>query len=573
MSAEERPTPRVNGLAGALRMLAPRWPMLALATVTIVAFTGASLARPIAIQRALDEGVAKGDRAALFAACAAFVGLLLAVYVFQAASTYLVNRVGQDFLFDLRMRLFEHYQRMSLAFFGRENAGRLVARMTSDVTTVNDVLNNGFLVVVQSTLTLLGASIILLTMSVRLSLAVALILPPLIIATAIFRVYSDRAYHRVRERIADVMVHMQETFSGLRVVQAFAREQKNRERFGEINERNFEANVYTVKLSSLYFPFVEFLRGAAIGLILYFGGRQVAGDAVTVGTVAAFVFYLEFIFQPIQNLSQVFDMVQDVPEPERPARVEPPLEGRIELQGVMFGYDPARPVLRDIDLCIEPGQHVVLVGPTGAGKSTLAKLITRMYDPTAGTVRIGGHDLRTLRAADLRRTVTMVPQEGFLFTGSIRENILFGRPGATDAEVRAACERLGIDGFIRSLPNGYETMVSFRGSRLSEGEKQLVSIARAFLADPPVLVLDEATSSLDPQTEEQVERALRTLLEGRTSVVIAHRLSTAEHADRILVVDGGRVVEDGTHAELLRRGGYYTALYRQWVAGRAARSA
>jgi len=590
VSAATPGTARVNGLAGALRMLAPRWPTLLLATLTIVAFTAASLARPLAIQHAIDEGVAKGDRGAIAAAAAAFFVLLVAVYVFQAASTYLVNRVGQDFLFDLRMRLFTHYQRMSLAFFGRENAGRLVARMTSDIQTMNDVLNNGFLVVVQSTLTLAGATVILLVLSVRLSLAVALILPPLIVATAIFRIYSSRAYDRVRERVADVMVHMQETFSGLRVVQAFAREQKNRERFGEINERNFEANVYTVKLSSLYFPFVEWLRGVAIGLILYVGGRQVAGDAVTVGTVAAFVFYLEFIFQPIQNLSQVFDMVQsanaalgkifgilaiepDVPEPAEPARVTGPLAGRIAFERVTFGYDPARPVLRDIDLVIEPGQHVVLVGPTGAGKSTLAKLITRMYDPTEGTVRIGGYDLRTLRTADLRRTVTMVPQEGFLFTGSIRENILFGRPEATAAEVEAACARLGIDAFIRSLPNGYETLVSFRGSRLSAGEKQLVSIARAFLADPPVLVLDEATSSLDPHTEEQVERALRALLEGRTSVVIAHRLSTAEHADRILVVDGGRIVEDGRHDELIRRGGYYAALYRQWVAGRAARTA
>ncbi len=590
MSEREAGTPKVNGLAGALRMLAPQWPLLLVATVTIVLFTVASLARPLAIQYALDEGVAAGDRRALLLACGAFLGLLLAVYAFQGASTYLVNRAGQAFLFALRMRLFEHYQRMSLAFFGRENAGRLVARMTSDVTTVNDVLNNGFLVVVQSTLTLVGATVILLTLSVRLSLAVALILPPLIAATAIFRVYSNRAYLRVRERIADVMVHMQETFSGLRVVQAFAREQKNRERFGEINERNFEANVTTVRLSSLYFPFVEWLRGVAIGLILYFGGRQVAGDAVTVGTVAAFVFYLEFIFQPIQNLSQVFDMVQsanaalgkifgvlaiapDVPEPERPVEVRGPLPGRIELERVTFGYDPARPVLREIDLRIEPGEHVVLVGPTGAGKSTLAKLMTRMYDPTAGVVRIGGHDLRTLRTADLRRTVTMVPQEGFLFTGSVRENILFGRPDATDAEVAEACKRLGIDGFIRSLPNGYETLVSFRGSRLSAGEKQLISMARAFLADPPVLILDEATSSLDPHTEEQVEAALQRLLEGRTSVIIAHRLSTAEHADRVLVVDGGRIVEDGPHAELVRRGGYYAALYRQWVAGRAVRTA
>lgn len=345
-----------------------------------------------------------------------------------------------------------------------------------------------------------------------------------------------------------------------------------------------------MKLSALYFPFVEWLRGAAIGLILYFGGRQVAGDAVTVGTVAAFVFYLEFIFQPIQNLSQVFDMVQsanaaltkifgvlatepDVPEPEHPAQVRGPVEGRIEFEGVTFGYDPARPVLHGVNLVIPPGQHVVLVGPTGAGKSTLAKLMTRMYDPTAGRVRIGGYDLRTLRAADLRRTVTMVPQEGFLFTGSVRENIVFGRPGATDEEVAEACRRLGIEGFIRRRPHGLETLVSFRGSRLSAGEKQLISIARAFLADPPVLVLDEATSSLDPATEEQVEAALRKLLEGRTSVVIAHRLSTAEQADRVLVVDGGRIVEDGTHAELVARGGYYAALYRQWVAGRTVKSA
>ncbi|WP_322797417.1 ABC transporter ATP-binding protein [Tepidiforma sp.] len=590
MSAVETTAKRVNGLGGALRLLAPRWRWLAAATVTIVLFTGASLAKPLAIQYGLDHGVAEGDGRALALAGAAFLGLLVMAALFQGASTYLVNRVGQDFLFDLRMRLFTHYQRMSLAFFGRENAGRLVSRMTSDVTTVNDVLNNGFLVVVQSLLTLVGATVILVTLSVKLSLAVAFILPPLVVATAIFRVYSNRAYGSVRERIADVMVHMQETFSGLRVVQAFGREQKNRERFGEINERNFAANVYTVKLSALYFPFVEWLRGAAIGLILYFGGRQVAGDAVTVGTVAAFVFYLEFIFQPIQNLSQVFDMVQsanaalakifgvlatepDVPEPERPAEVRGPVEGRIELAGVTFGYDPGRPVLHGVNLVIPPGQHVVLVGPTGAGKSTLAKLMTRMYDPTAGTVRIGGYDLRTLRSEDLRKTVTMVPQEGFLFTGSVRENIVFGRPGATDEEVAEACRRLGIDGFIRRLPHGLETMVSFRGSRLSAGEKQLISIARAFLADPPVLVLDEATSSLDPATEEQVERALKKLLEGRTSVVIAHRLGTAAQADRVLVVVGGRIVEDGTHAELVARGGYYAALYRQWVAGRAAKSA
>jgi len=585
---------RTNGLAGAMRMLAPRWPAIAVAVGAIVIYTFASLARPLVIQYALDSGVGTGGHGGsgekLALAGAVFFALLVLVYVFQGLSTYLVSKIGQDFLRELRIRLFSHYQRMSLAFFGRENAGRLVARMTSDVATVNDVLNNGFLMVVQSTLTLAGATVILFVLSWKLSMTTALILPPLIVATFIFRVYSARAYGSVRERIADVMINMQESFSGLRVVQAFAREEQNMERFGAINERNFWANVNTVRISAVFFPFVEWLSAVGIGIILYFGGRLVAGDAVTIGTVTAFVFYLEFIFQPIQNLSQVFDMVQsagaalnkifgilgiepDVPEPETPAVLAAPLAGRIALENVTFGYDPARPVLRNITTTIEPGQHIVLVGPTGAGKSTLAKLMTRFYDPVGGSVSIDGYDLRTLANSDLRRSVTMVPQEGFLFTGTIRENILFGRPDASDEDVEAACRTLGIDEFVNSLPHGYDTMVSFRGSRLSAGEKQLVSIARAFLADPPVLILDEATSSLDPATEEQVEEALRRLLKGRTSVVIAHRLSTAEHADRVMVVDQGAIVEDGAHRELVAKGGYYSALYRQWTAGRTVRIA
>lgn len=587
MSGErgEAPERTANGLKGAAGMLATSWRSMLLAVASIILFTGGSLAKPLVIQFALDHGVATRNSHNLVIAAAIFAALIVVIYVFQAISTYTVNRIGQDFLRALRIRVFAHLQRMSLSFYGRENAGRLVSRMTADIQTLTDVLNNGFLMLVQSTLTLAGAIIILIILSWELALVTALILPPLLIATAVFRIASRKAYNAVRERIADVLIHMQETFSGLRVVQAFAREQHNMDRFGAINERNFEANVKTIRISAMYFPVVEWLGGFGIGLILYFGGRFVAGGDVTVGTVAAFVFYLDFIFQPIQNLSQVYDMVQgasaalnkifgllevepDVAEPEVPAALPQRVQGRIALQDVEFAYKPGQPVLRDVDIVIEPGQHVVLVGPTGAGKSTLAKLMTRFYDPTEGHVLLDGHDLRDISSEELRRHLTMVPQEGFLFSGTIRENILFGRPWATPEEVEHACRTLGIHAFVLSLPEGYDTYVSFRGSRLSAGQKQLVSIARAFLADPPVLILDEATSSLDPATEGMVEEALRKLLRGRTSVVIAHRLSTAEHADRILVVDAGRIVEDGPHAQLLAVGGYYSALYRQWTQGR-----
>ncbi|MEX2159679.1 MAG: ABC transporter ATP-binding protein [Dehalococcoidia bacterium] len=578
----ERATPRVHSLRGAAKMLALRWPWLVLATVSLCLLALSSLLRPLVIQHAIDNGLFEDDTSVIWQSSAIFVVLAIGAYVFQGLSTYLISWIGQAFIRDLRVRLFTHLQRLSMSFYDRENSGRLLARMSADTIAVTDLISNAFLMVTQSLLLLIGTVIILVLLSWQLSLVALVVLPPLLIATAIFRVYSEHAYDAVRDRIADVLVHMQESFAGMRVVKAFGRERHNMDRFGEINEANFTANLRTVRISAIYIPFIELLSGVGIGLILYFGGRGVLGEQVTVGTIAAFVFYLNFIFQPIQQLSQFYDQLiagtaalnkifallavePAVREPLRPASLPADVDGRIEFEQVTFGYDASNPVLHDVSLTIPAGQRVALVGATGAGKSTIARLTLRFYDPTRGRVLLDGVDLRELGFADLRRSIVMVPQEGFLFSGTVRDNIRFGRPDATDDEVREACERIGIADFVTSLPESYETLVSYRGSRLSAGEKQLVSLARAFLADPAVLILDEATSSLDPGTEALVERAVQTLLSTRTSMVVAHRLSTAEHADRILLVDGGRVVEDGRHDALVAQDGLYAKLYRQWA--------
>jgi ATP-binding cassette, subfamily B, bacterial len=579
---ERPPRARAASLQEAIKMMSPRWPIIIVATLSVCLLAGTFLARPIVIQHAIDSGLLSRNGRAIAAASVIYGILALSAYFLQAVATYTVALVGQGFVRDLRVRLFSHLQRLSMSFFDTESSGRLVSRMTADMVALTEILSFGAVAVVQALLLLCGTFVILFILSWQLSLVSLLVIPPLVMATTIFRLHSSRAYEAVRDRIADVLIHMQESFAGIRVVQAFARERRNVERFGAINEQNFEANALTARLSSMYIPFVEWLGGAGVGIILYFGGRGLFGQAPSVGTVVAFIFYLNFIIQPIQQLSEVFDRLQsgiaalnkvfglltvepevrEVPDPET---LTEPVRGRIDFEAVTFGYAADNHVLHDVNVTIEPGQKVALVGATGAGKSTLAKLSIRFYDPTHGRVLLDGHDLRQLSFENLRRTSVMVPQEGFLFSGTIRDNILFGKPDASDEEIERSCRALGVHGFITSLPDGYETAVSYRGSRLSMGEKQLVSLARAFLADSHVLILDEATASLDPGTALLVESAMRRLLEGRTSIIVAHRLSTAEQADRVLVVDRGRVIEDGHPEDLLQRDGAYAALHRRWA--------
>ena len=595
-------------LRRAAGLLRPQRAAVAAAVAVMVASTLATLAGPALVRYGIDRGLRRGDAGALNLAAGAYLGVALVGLGLSRAQALLVARVGEGFLRDLRVRVFEHIQSMSLAFFDREPTGRLVARMTSDVDALSELVQMGLVTFVTSALLLGFTVVVLVGMSPLLALVCLVGLPVVAAASVRFQRRSNRIYLDVRDRVATTMASLQEGLAGVRVTQAFGREEDQIRRFADANSAQLGAQVASTAVAARYFPVVELAGVGTTAAVLGAGGLLVQRGLVTVGTVAAFVLYVANLFEPVQQLSQLFNTVQSAgaslaklfglldttsPVRERPGAVDLPARGALTARGVGFSYRAGAPakdaargagapaedaargagapakdmVLSGVDLAVAPGERLALVGPTGAGKSTLAKLLARLYDPTEGTVAFAGVDLRDATLASLRRRIVLVPQEGHLFQGSILDNVRLGRPEASDEEVRAALAAIGVAERFEALPEGLSTEVRERGSRLSAGERQLVSLARAALADPEVLVLDEATSSLDPGTEAEVEAALAALTEGRTTVVIAHRLTTAERADRVAVVDAGGLAELGTHDELVARGGRYAALFASWTAG------
>jgi ATP-binding cassette, subfamily B, bacterial len=562
-----------------MRMLAPYRMQIALVAIVLIAQVGTLLAGPALVRYGIDQGLRANDAGALNLAVVCYLVMAFAGLVLGRLAILLVARIGEAFLRMLRKRLFSHVMSLSLDFFEREKTGKVVSRMTSDIDAMQELISQGLVLFVQNIFLFAGAVIVVVLMSWQLAAGVLIIVPPVYFASRWFRRVSNLAYLTVRDRIATNLTTLQESLEGVRVVQAFGREDAFTRRFERTNEDQYEANVETVRISAKYFPIVEFAGVAGTAVIIGWGGYLSSRDVVTVGTVAAFVLYLNNLFEPVQQLSQLYNTVQAAgaalskifgvldTKPtiaERPGAVDLPAHGEVEVRDVTFGYG-SEPVLHDVTLRIGAGERVALVGPTGAGKSTLAKLIARFYDPREGVVCVDGVDLRDATLDTLRERVVVVPQEGFLFAGTLRDNVRIGRPEAGDAEVEEALRALGLLDRFRAFPEGLGTEVRERGSRLSAGERQLVSLARAALADPAVLVLDEATSNLDPGTEQQVEAALELLMQRRTVVVVAHRLSTAARADRIAVINDGRLSELGTHEQLIAQAGHYAGLYRAWT--------
>jgi ABC-type multidrug transport system fused ATPase/permease subunit len=586
---------RGRNLRGLLALVRPYRARTAAMFAALLVGTAASLAPPLLAKVAIDQGITRHDTKALALVVVAFMVSALLVWVMTYLQTYLVGWVGQRVLADLRLRIFTHLQSLPIGFYESRPAGVLISRMTNDVEALDSLVTDSVVTLFQAGLTLIGTVVILLTLDLKLALITFCVFPLLLGGSIWFRLASAGAFRRTRETIGSITAYLQETLSGIRVVRSFGQEPFHEAHFAELNEDNRDANMATVRLNAAYFPAVEMLSGVAIAGIVLYGGYQAIEGSITVGTIVAFIGALSNLFDPIQQLSQlyttyqsgmaalekIFQLLDVLPDLEdRPGALElPRIEGEIDFQDITFAYPRRRETggdsalalaLDGVSLRVAPGETVALVGATGAGKSTMAKLVARFYDPTAGRVLVDGHDLRDIAASSLRSQMGIVPQEAFLFSGTIGENIAFGRPEATAEEVRAAAAAVGVDDFIAELPDGYDTEVGERGAQLSAGQRQLLAFARALIADPRILVLDEATSNVDLHTEGRIEQGLRRLLAGRTSIVIAHRLSTIRQAGQIVVLEHGHIAERGTHDELIAAEGRYFELYRDWATQAAA---
>jgi ABC-type multidrug transport system fused ATPase/permease subunit len=564
-------------------LLRPYRVAVVLLALIVVVENAARLAVPVLAQRGIDRGIpsiADGSMRVL----TVIIIALGAVVLTQAGSRLLFlqwsGRIGQRVLLELRRRVFRHFQRLDIGFHDRYTSGRVVSRLTNDIDAIQEMLLSGFDSLVSAALTLVGTAVLLVVLDWRLGLMCLAAFPVLAALLRWFRTESSKTYTAVREHAARVIVQFVETMTGIKAVQAYRREARNEEIFAGVADRYRAVNERAFKLVAVFSPGVKLVGNLTTGVVLLYGGWRVLHGHMTIGTFTAFLLYLRMFFEPMQEITQFLNTFQSATSAleklagvlaDKPAVADPDApvalgeaRGEIALHDVCFGYRTDAPVLTGLSLHIPAGQTVALVGSTGAGKTTIAKLIARFYDPTSGAVTLDGVDLRHLTQAELRRHVVMVTQENFLFSGTLADNIRFGRPEATDAEVVAAAASVGAEAFIADLPERYDTDVAKRGGRLSAGQRQLVAFARAFLADPAVLILDEATSALDIPGERMVQRALRSVLAQRTALVIAHRLSTVEIADRVLVIEGGAIVEDGPPAELIRAEGHYAALHEAW---------